>query len=108
MGRGKISTESFVNVLPEVQTMCCGDLKEGEFIFRETNQEDFLKILTFDFDLSIQRTEYLLSSICCARYCVFIGEQKKWDLSLHGAYQGLVEKIDFKQKYLKSKYVIVN
>lgn len=51
--------KALLSVLPEVQTMCGRDLKEGKFIFRERNQEDFLKILAFNFDLSTQRTEYL-------------------------------------------------
>ena len=75
--------------------MCREDLKENEFLFRERNQEDFFKILTFTFDLFTQRTEYYLP-FCCVRFCGFSGEQNKCDPSLHGAYQGLVGKIDIK------------
>lgn len=82
MGRGQTSTESFVGVLTEVQTVCCGDLKESKFIFREMNQEDCLKIVTFNLDLSVQRTEYLLPSICCVRYCVFMSDQNKCFMEL--------------------------
>lgn len=53
-----------------------------------------------NFDLFIQRTQYLLPSICCARYYEFRGEQNKCDPILYGAYHGLVREIGFEQKKL--------
>lgn len=72
-------------------------MKGDGFLFREKNEDGFLRILTFNFDLFIQRAEHFLPSICCARDCGFSGEQIKYDRSLHGAYQRLVGKTDIKQ-----------
>lgn len=59
------------------------------FLFRERNQGDFLKVLIGNFDSFLQRTEYVLASVCCARHCGFGGEPNKCDPGLRGAGHGL-------------------